>query len=166
MEGEVCEACQGSRGGGGSGHRATSGEEGTGPRHRGARYIKKGRNILRARVPLKYGFIRAHRCEFSVTSMCRVLMVHVRGFYAWLKEPLSQRTQDDERQTELIRQAWGDSGNVYGYRTLHATSQGRTSANTSRCSTIPNANTRTTACCRPFTSKQDSKTGRGRCLGN
>lgn len=50
--------------------------------------------------------------------MCRVLMVHVSGFYAWLKEPLSQRARDDERQTELIRQAWGDSGKVYGYRKL------------------------------------------------
>jgi len=50
--------------------------------------------------------------------MCRVLMVHVSGFYAWLKEPLSQRAQDDVRQTELIRQAWTDSGKVYGYRKL------------------------------------------------
>ncbi len=47
--------------------------------------------------------------------MCRVLMIHVSGFYAWLKEPLSQRAQDDARQTELIRQSWGDSGKVYGY---------------------------------------------------
>jgi putative transposase len=50
--------------------------------------------------------------------MCRVLMVHVSGFYAWLKKPLSQRAQDDERQTELLRQAWTDSGKVYGYRKL------------------------------------------------
>lgn len=50
--------------------------------------------------------------------MCRVLMVHVSGFYAWLKEPLSQRAQDDERQTELIRQAWCESGKIYGYRKL------------------------------------------------
>lgn len=50
--------------------------------------------------------------------MCRVLVVHVSGFYAWLKEPLSQRAQDDERQTALIRQAWTDSGKVYGYRKL------------------------------------------------
>ena len=50
--------------------------------------------------------------------MCRVLMVHVSGFYAWHKEPLSQPAQDDERQAELIRQAWGDSGNIYGYRKL------------------------------------------------
>jgi transposase InsO family protein len=50
--------------------------------------------------------------------MCRVLMVQVSGFYAWLEEPLSQRAQDDERQTELIRQAWSDSGKIYGYRKL------------------------------------------------
>ena len=29
------------------------------------------------------------------------------------------RAQEDTRQTELIRQAWNDSGKVYGYRKLH-----------------------------------------------
>jgi transposase InsO family protein len=50
--------------------------------------------------------------------MCRVLMVHFSGFYAWLKEPLSARALEDARQTELIQQAWADSGKVYGYRKL------------------------------------------------
>ncbi|QFT59400.1 Integrase core domain protein [Sulfitobacter sp. THAF37] len=50
--------------------------------------------------------------------MCRVLRVHFSGFYAWLKEPLSHRAQQDARQTELIRWAWADSGKVYGYRKL------------------------------------------------
>lgn len=50
--------------------------------------------------------------------MCRVLRVHFSGFYAWLKEPLSQRALEDSRQTELVRQAWADSGKVYGYRKL------------------------------------------------
>ena len=52
-------------------------------------------------------------------SMCRVLMVHFSGYYAWLKEPLSQRAQEDMRQTDLIQQAWADSSKVYGYRKLH-----------------------------------------------
>ena len=52
--------------------------------------------------------------------MCRVLMVHVSGFYAWLKEPLSQHAREDVRQTDLIRRAWADSGKVYGYRKLAA----------------------------------------------
>ena len=51
--------------------------------------------------------------------MCRVLMVHISGFYAWLKEPLSLRALEDARQTGLIGQAWTDSGKVYGYRKLH-----------------------------------------------
>ena len=67
---------------------------------------------------MRYAFIEAHRTEFSVRSMCRVLMVHFSGFYAWLKEPLSARAREDARQTELIQQAWTDSGKVYGYRKL------------------------------------------------
>ncbi len=50
--------------------------------------------------------------------MYRVLRVHFSGFYAWLKAPLSHRAQEDVRQTGLIRQAWIDSGKVYGYRKL------------------------------------------------
>lgn len=67
---------------------------------------------------MKFAFIRAHRAEFGVRAMCRVLRVHFSGFYAWLKEPLSRRARDDARQTELIRQAWSESGKVCGYRKL------------------------------------------------
>jgi putative transposase len=48
-----------------------------------------------------------------------MLMVHFSGFYTWLKEPLGSRGHEDVRQTELIQQAWTDSGKVYGYRKLH-----------------------------------------------
>ncbi len=50
--------------------------------------------------------------------MCWVLRVHFSGFYVWLEEPLSHRTQEDARQTELLRQAWADSGKVYGFPKL------------------------------------------------
>jgi putative transposase len=68
---------------------------------------------------VKYGFIRDHLAMFSVRAMCRVLLVHVSGFYALLKEPLSLRARGDLRQTDLSRQAWADCGKVYGYRKLH-----------------------------------------------
>ncbi len=43
--------------------------------------------------------IQAHQTEFGVRAMCRVLRVHFSGFYAWLKEPLSLRAQDNARQS-------------------------------------------------------------------
>ena len=68
---------------------------------------------------MRYAFIAEHRLQYSVRVMCRCLHVHPSGYYAWQKAPLSKRAQEDHRQTELIRKAWVDSGNVYGYRKLH-----------------------------------------------
>jgi putative transposase len=68
---------------------------------------------------VRYAFVAEHRPLFSVRTMCRCLRIHPSGFYAWLKDPLSERAQEDVRQIELIRQAWNDSGKVYGYRKLH-----------------------------------------------
>lgn len=48
-----------------------------------------------------------------------MLSVHPSGFYAWVKEPLSQRALEDRRQTKLVKKAWNDSGKVYGYRKIH-----------------------------------------------
>lgn len=68
---------------------------------------------------MKYTFIKVHRPVFSIRAMCRMLRVHPSGFYAWLKRPFSKRAVADKRQTELIKDAWQDSGKVYGYRKLH-----------------------------------------------
>lgn len=65
---------------------------------------------------MRYGFIKDHQTEFRVRSMCRVLEVHPSGFYAWLKEPRSRRSKEDQRQSGLIKQSWLESGCVYGYR--------------------------------------------------
>lgn len=51
--------------------------------------------------------------------MCRVLRVQRSGFYTWLKTPLSKRAKDSRRLTGLIKQAWLESGCVYGYRKIH-----------------------------------------------
>lgn len=52
-------------------------------------------------------------------QMCRCLSIHPSGFYAWVKKPLSLRAHEDARQTRLLKDAWKDSGKVYGYRKLH-----------------------------------------------
>jgi len=51
--------------------------------------------------------------------MCRMLKVHPSGFYAWRAEPLSNKVKDDWRLISLLKQAWLESGCVYGYRKLH-----------------------------------------------
>ena len=54
---------------------------------------------------MRYAFVAEHRPLFSVRTMCRCLRIHPSGFYAWLKDPLSERDREDARQTELIRKA-------------------------------------------------------------
>jgi putative transposase len=68
---------------------------------------------------VRYAFVAEHQGQFGVRAMCRCLRIQPSGFYAWRKAPLSQRSREDARQTGLIRQAWNDSGKVYGYRKLH-----------------------------------------------
>jgi len=68
---------------------------------------------------VRYAFVAEHRTLFPVRAMCQCLRIQPSGFYAWLKNPLSKRTKEDARQTGLIRQAWEESGKVYGYRKLH-----------------------------------------------
>ena len=68
---------------------------------------------------MKYAFVAEHRPIFSVRRMCHCLNIHPSGFYAWVKNPLSHRAREDARQTKLLKDAWKDSGKVYGYRKLH-----------------------------------------------
>lgn len=50
--------------------------------------------------------------------MCCLLGVHRSGFYAWLKNPASQRSKEDNRLLGLIKQFWLESGCAYGYRNI------------------------------------------------
>lgn len=50
--------------------------------------------------------------------MCLCLKVHPSGYYAWKAEPASPRAKDDQRLLGLLKQAWLESGGVYGYRKL------------------------------------------------
>ena len=68
---------------------------------------------------MRYSFIAEHRLVFAVRAMCRMLLVHPSGFHVWLREPLSPRALEDQRQTKLIKAAWEESGEVCGYRKLH-----------------------------------------------
>ena len=58
--------------------------------------------------------IKAHRDQYSVQMMCRVLGVAPSGYYAWLKQPLSNRTREDARLLRLIRASFVASQGIYG----------------------------------------------------
>ncbi|QPF72619.1 IS3 family transposase [Roseateles sp. DAIF2] len=79
---------------------------------------KKGRRVLCQTVRVRYAFIKAHEAQYSVRRMCKVMQVHPSGYYAWRAEPQSARAKDDLRLTGLLKQAWLESGGVYGYRKL------------------------------------------------
>ncbi|EMH1276895.1 IS3 family transposase [Enterobacter hormaechei] len=81
--------------------------------------FKKSRGVLRKAVRLRYAFIRDNSRCWPVRLLCRLLDVHPSGFYAWFKQPYSQRHQVDLRLTGQIKQFWLESGCVYGYRKIH-----------------------------------------------
>ena len=70
------------------------------------------------RVRRVYEFIKAHRGEYDVSTMCRVLDVARAGYYAWLREPQSSRAQEDARLLGLIQASYKASHGVYGARRI------------------------------------------------
>ena len=70
--------------------------------------------MLRKAVRVKYAFIQAHRDEFRLSSMCRVLKVHRSGYYAWLKTPLSPRSIVNQSLSKQIRHFYDLSNGIYG----------------------------------------------------
>src|ERR1035437_2738716 len=66
------------------------------------------------RVRSTYAFIKAHREQYSVQSMCRVLGVAPSGYYDWIQQPISNRGQEDARLLRLIRASFIASQGIYG----------------------------------------------------
>src|SRR5437016_5114807 len=61
-----------------------------------------------------YQFIQLHQEQYSVKTMCRLLNVTRSGYYAWLKELISNRAQEDARLLRLIRASFVASHGIYG----------------------------------------------------
>ena len=70
---------------------------------------KDGRNVRRI-----YEFIKEYQDQYSIERLCRLLEVARSGYYAWLREPVSKRAQEDARLLRLIRASFIASHGVYG----------------------------------------------------
>jgi putative transposase len=64
--------------------------------------------------------VSAHRAEFHVTSMCRVLGVSTSGYYAWRSREMSKRGVEDQALIERIERIHGESRRTYGSPRVHA----------------------------------------------
>lgn len=69
---------------------------------------------------MKYAFIKEHRKEFKVSTMCRVLKASKGGFYAWLKRPESSRKRRDHELRLKIVAIHINSKKRYGSPRIHA----------------------------------------------
>lgn len=67
-----------------------------------------------SKIRKAYKFIEAHRDEFSIQVMCRILGVARAGYYAWLDHPISDRGEEDARLLQLIRTSFTASHGIYG----------------------------------------------------
>jgi transposase InsO family protein len=69
---------------------------------------------------VKYQFIAAHREEFEITVMCRVLAVSRSGYYAWRNRPTSARKMADQELSQHIKQIHHQSRQTYGSPRIQA----------------------------------------------
>jgi putative transposase len=61
-----------------------------------------------------YQFIESHQNQYAVKTICRLLNVTRSGYFAWLKEPVSNRAQEDARLLRLVRVAFVASHGING----------------------------------------------------
>jgi transposase InsO family protein len=69
---------------------------------------------------VKYQFIEAHRPEYPVIVMCRVLVVTRSGYYEWRKQPLSAQKMADLLLLMHIQDIFTESQDTYGSYRIHA----------------------------------------------
>ena len=63
---------------------------------------------------MRFEFIEAHREEYPITLMCRVLSVSRSGYYAWRKRPPSRRQMANKELVAKIKEIYEESRGNYG----------------------------------------------------
>lgn len=68
---------------------------------------------------MKFHFIAAHRQEFRLRSLCRVLGVSRSGYYAWCGRPAPRRAERNDALLVHIRAAYQRGRQAYGSPRVH-----------------------------------------------
>ena len=68
---------------------------------------------------MKFHFIAAHRAEFRVRSLCRVLGVSPSGFYTWARRPAPRQAERNDALLVHIQAAYTASRRTYGAPRIH-----------------------------------------------
>jgi putative transposase len=68
---------------------------------------------------VKFHFIAAHRAEFRLRTLCRVLGVSPSGFYAWVRRPVPRQAARNDALLVHIRTAHAASRRTYGAPRIH-----------------------------------------------
>lgn len=63
---------------------------------------------------MRYAFIQQQRTLHGISQLCRTRDVERSGYYAWLKQLLSNRAKEDQRLTQAIRHFYAESDGSYG----------------------------------------------------
>jgi putative transposase len=67
-----------------------------------------------------YKLIEAHRTNFPIPLMCRMLGVSKSGYYDWRDRQPSRRSREDGALTAKIREIHRRSRETYGCPRIHA----------------------------------------------
>jgi putative transposase len=68
---------------------------------------------------LRYPLVQAQSSRYAVRRLCELLGVSASGYYAWRKQPLSQRGRDDRRLKVKIRSIHQETRERYGSPRIH-----------------------------------------------
>ena len=68
---------------------------------------------------MKFHFIAAHREDFRLRMLCRVLRVSRSGFYAWTARPSPRRTERNAALLVHVRAAYAQNRQIYGAPRIH-----------------------------------------------
>lgn len=82
--------------------------------------LKKGGSLLRARIEVRYQFIKDNASIFNICALSHIMGVSRSGYYEWLNRKPSTREKQNMDLKNSIKTAYQMSRGVYGYRRIHA----------------------------------------------